>query len=104
MIQIAKLMGVEGDKPGWGALQRLERLIAKPYADRDSKTQKYSTILEGFVGLATVMKDSWRHKLTHVDNQIVWADTDFSREVANEIVIATRGFMRKLALELPEGQ
>ena len=102
VIKLAVCLGVEGDKPGWGALQRLEKLIAVPYPQREAGAQEHSALLEDTVGLAKVIKDSWRHKLMHVDNQIVWADTDFSREVAEEIITATRGFMRKLARELPE--
>jgi hypothetical protein len=48
------------------------------------------------------MKESWRHKIDHVANKLEWMDTDFSPEVANEIITATRGFMRRLAAELPK--
>jgi hypothetical protein len=58
--------------------------------------------LENVIPLAIVVKDSWRHKLDHVDNQIRWVDTDFSPQVTEEIISATRGFMRKLAMELPK--
>lgn len=101
VIKIAKLMEVAGDKPGWGSLQKVERLIEKPYPERVPLAQKHSELLENVVGLTKVMKDSWRHKISHVDNQILWQDTDFSGEVAHEIIIATRGFMRKLVKELP---
>lgn len=101
VILIAKLMGVAGDKPGWGQLQRLEKILKKPYPERDTLEQEHTKLLEAVVPLAIVVKDSWRHKLTHVENQIVWNDTDFSPQVAEEIINATRGFMRKLATELP---
>ena len=101
MIQVAKLLQVEGDKPGWGALKRLSELIKEPFPQRTALAQKHTKLLENVVPLAIVIKDSWRHKLDHVDNQIVWVDTDFSPEVAGEIISATRAFMRKLAKELP---
>jgi hypothetical protein len=101
VIQVAKLMKVEGDKPGWGSLERLSKILEKPYAQRTSLEQKHSKLLGNVVPLTKVIKDNWRHKLDHVDNQIVWMDTDFSPNVAEEIISATRGFMRKLAKELP---
>ena len=101
VIQVAKLLQVEGDKPGWGALKRLSDLIKEPFPKRTALAQKHTKLLENVVPLAIVIKDSWRHKLDHVDNQIVWVDTDFSPEVAGEIISATRAFMRKLAKELP---
>ena len=102
VIEVAKLLQVEGDKPGWGSLKKLTDLIKESYPKRTLLAQRHSKLLENVVPLAIVIKDSWRHKLEHVDNQIVWVDTDFSPNVAEEIVTATRGFMRKLALELPE--
>jgi hypothetical protein len=101
VIEVAKLMGVAGDKPGWSSLEKLQKAIRKPYPDRSDLEKKHSRLLENIVPLAVVVKDSWRHKLTHVDNQIVWEDTDFSPQVAEEVIAATRGFMRKLAMELP---
>ena len=101
VIQVGSLMGELGDKPGWSCLERLRRLISVPHSARIPLAQQHTKLLENVVPLAIVVKDSWRHKLDHVDNQIVWVDTDFSPNVAEEIIVATRGFMRKLALELP---
>jgi hypothetical protein len=58
-------------------------------------------MLVAVVPLTTVFKDNWRHKMDHVDNQIIWIDTDFSPRAAEEIIFATSAFMRKLAAELP---
>ncbi len=101
VIQVGNLLAVSGDKPGWSCLKRLQELIAVPYPQRSTLAQQHSKLLENVLPLATAMKDAWRHKLDHVDNQIVWVDTDFSPHVAEEIIAATRGFMRKLSAELP---
>jgi hypothetical protein len=101
VIELAKLMGVEGDRPGWGSLERLQKILRRPFPDRSDLEKTHSKLIENVVPLAVVIKDSWRHKLTHVDNQIVWNDTDFSPQVAGEIISVTRGFMRRLARELP---
>jgi hypothetical protein len=101
VIQLGALLRVTGDKPGWSCLKRLEELIKAPYNQRTPLAQQYSKLLEETVPLATIMKDKWRHKLDHVDNQIIWVETDFSPFVAEEIISATRAFMRKVADMLP---
>jgi hypothetical protein len=102
VIKAGELLNVLGDKPGWSCLKKLQDLIAVSYPQRIPLAQKHSKFLENVVPLAIIVKDSWRHKLDHVDNQIRWMDTDFSPTVAEEIISATRGFMRKLAQELPQ--
>jgi hypothetical protein len=47
------------------------------------------------------MKNSWRHKITHVDNRLEWLDVDFSPQIAKEIISSVRGLMCRLAAELP---
>jgi hypothetical protein len=102
VIQVAGLFGVAGDKPGWGALERLQKINDKNWKDKSLLEQKHSKFLENLLPLAFAMKESWRHKMDHVANKIEWMDTDFSPEVAGEIISATRGFMRRLASDLPK--
>jgi hypothetical protein len=100
VIEVSTLLQVTGDKPGWGNLKRLRELIKDDYTRRTPLAQQHSKLLEDTVPLAVIIKDNWRHKLDHVDNQIIWVDTDFSPLVAGEIISATRAFMRKLAIDL----
>jgi hypothetical protein len=101
VIQVANLLNESGDKPGWGSVQRLQRILQKPYKDRDQLQQQHSRLLEDVVPMMVAVKDSSRHKISHVDNRLVWLETDFGPVVANEVTSATRGFMRRLAGELP---
>jgi hypothetical protein len=101
VIEVSALLGVKGDKPGWGALDRLGRILATAYKGRSPIQQANSELLEQTMPLMLAIKDSWRHKINHVDNKLEWLDTDFSPQVAEEIMKATRGFMRRLATELP---
>jgi hypothetical protein len=100
VIEVAKLLGVAGDKPGWGALDRLERILDKPYKERSPIEQTHSELLKQVLPLMLAMKDSWRHKISHVENRLEWLDTDFSPQLAEEIMKTIRGFMRRLATEL----
>jgi hypothetical protein len=102
VIQVAELFTVAGDKPGWGALERLQKINDKNWKDKTDLEKKHSKFLENLLPLAFAMKESWRHKMDHVANKIEWMDTDFSPEVANDIISATRGFMRRLAADLPK--
>jgi len=101
VIRICDLFGVSGDKPGWGCVQRLERILAKPFKDRSPLEQQHSELLKEIVPMIVAVKDSSRHKISHVDNRLVWLDTDLSPQIANEVISAARGFMRRLAKELP---
>jgi hypothetical protein len=102
VIKVAELFGAAGDKPGWGALDRLQRINDKKWNDKTPLEQQHADFLKSVLPLAFAIKDSWRHKISHVDNKLDWTDTDFSPEVAGEIISATRGFMRRLAQGLPK--
>lgn len=101
VIKVSELFGVQGDKPGWGAVERLQRITQKPHKDKSDLEKKHSDFLEKLVPLMLAIKNSWRHKLDHVDNQLKWLDTDFSPKVAKEIISATQGFLRVAAMGLP---
>jgi hypothetical protein len=102
VIKVSELFGMKGDKPGWGAVERLHQITLKPYKERSAVEAANFDLLSKLVPLMHSIKTSWRHKLDHVDNQLVWLDADFSPKVAKEIISATQGFMRILAMELPE--
>jgi hypothetical protein len=101
VIEVARLLGVAGDKPGWGALGRLEAILKKSYPERSPIEQQHSKLLEQILPLMLAIRSSWRDKISHVENKLDWMDTDFSAQVAEEIISATRGFMRRLAVDLP---
>jgi hypothetical protein len=102
VIELAKLLEVAGDKPGWGALERLKAISAKPHKERSQLEKKYSSVLDSIMPFALSIKNQWRHKISHVENRLVWQNTDFSPEMARDIIGAVRGFMDKLAFELPK--
>jgi len=80
----------------------LERIHSKKWGDKTPLEQQHAEFLKNLLPLSFAIKDSWRHKISHVDNKLAWTDTDFGPEVAGEIISATRGFMRKLATDLPK--
>jgi hypothetical protein len=102
IIKVAELFGASGNRPGWGDLERLQRINDKKWGDKTPLEQQHAEFLKNLLPMAFAIKDSWRHKISHVDNKLDWMDTDFSPEVAGEIISATRGFMRRLAKDLPK--
>lgn len=101
LIQVCDLFQCSGDKPGWACLERLQRIRDKGAKERTELENKHFKLLEETLPLLQSVKDSWRHKISHVDNRLVWLDTDFSSQLAEEIIFATRGLMRRLAQDLP---
>jgi hypothetical protein len=96
-IQACKLFGVEGDRPGWGCAERLERIHNTPYKDRSAFEQNYSTLLKDVVQLIPFFKNA-RHQISHIDNKVA---RDIGPHTASEIIGTTRGFLRTLAEGLP---
>lgn len=101
VIRTCNVFEVSGDKPGWGCVQRLERISKTPYAEKAPAHQRHSDLLKDLVSAMVAIKDSTRHKISHVDNRLVWLDADFSPDIASEVISTTRGFMRRLAKDLP---
>lgn len=101
VIEVAKIFNVEGDKPGWGALDRLHKIYSKPWNDKTIVEQAYAGLLDKSTPLMLSIKNEWRHKINHVDNKLQWVDTDFSPQIAARIITATKGFMDNLTKDLP---
>lgn len=102
VIEVAKLLGVAGDKPGWGSLDRLQKVSDKQWTAKSDLEKKYDDLLKKTLPLMLSIKNEWRHKISHVDNKLEWLDTDFSPDVAWRIIIATQGFLANLAVDLPK--
>jgi hypothetical protein len=57
--------------------------------------------LEQINQAAQSMKMAWRNKVNHAAGCLTVMSSDFVPDVAEEIVLGTRGFMRRLATDLP---
>jgi len=68
--------------------------------------QHYS-LFEQLHGTITALKDAWHNKVSHAHGKLTLLTAYFSPDVAEEILFATRAFMRRLATDAPvvsEGQ
>ena len=109
-IEVGRLVAVGDPKPGWpGTIREMRRIVhgtkhggqPKPLTPLEHKHRNF---LEQLLPLMESVQDGWRHKISHADNRIVFLSGEFSFQVAEEITTATRGFMRRLAMDLPSDE
>jgi hypothetical protein len=101
-IEIGKLIEINDPKPGWpSTIREMKRIVQKEkYQDLKPVEQKHRALLEQLLPLMESMQDGWRHKISHVENKLVLLSGEFAPSVAEEILNATRAFMRRLATTL----
>lgn len=102
LIHLGKWLGVKDHKPGWNATTReLTRICRLDAKDRDSWETKHHGFISQMDAVAYSLMTAWRHKIDHAAGRLSLLPGDFAPEIAEEIVSASRGFMRRLATELP---
>jgi hypothetical protein len=99
-IQLCRLLDVCGDRPGWACVTKLEAIIDKAYPVRTALEQQHSELLRDMVP-KTVSLRNQRHQITHIDNANDWIVQEIGPKTADEVIFATRAFMRELAKRLP---
>jgi hypothetical protein len=100
-IQAGNLLGVSGDRPGWGCVARLEEILTREYPKRSEIERQHSDLLRAVVPKMVSLRNA-RHRITHADNNKSWIVQDIGPSTTDEIVKLTRGFIRELADRLPE--
>lgn len=102
LIHLGNWLRVGDYKPGWNAttreLQRISRLEPKNRTEWENKHHGFITQMEA---VSHSLMTAWRHKIDHAAGRLALMPGDFAPEIADEIITATRSFMRRLALELP---
>jgi hypothetical protein len=82
-------------------LQKLEHLQHKTaFKDLPDHLKPYAGFLRDSLPQLHAVKNSWRNKVSHVDDRIVIVDV-FTEEMASGIYDATLLLMKKLANGLP---
>jgi hypothetical protein len=102
LIEVGKFLKVNDPKSGWTATANaLDRIIAKPYKQRSRFERKHFAFLEQLNGTVGALKDAWRNKVSHAQGKLMLLTVDFGDQVAEEIIAHSRGFVRRIATELP---
>lgn len=103
IIELGRFIGVKDPKPGWDATKNeLKRILAKKYDQRNAFEQAHSAFMEQINATIEALQTAWRNKISHTEGRLVLVGKEFSADVAEEIMLATRAFMRRLAEELPK--
>jgi hypothetical protein len=102
LIELGKFIQVADPKSGWTAVaNELSRIIKKNYNDRTDFEKQNFAFLEQVHGTVEALKNAWRNKISHVQGKLILLTKDFSPDIAEEILFASRAFMRRLADGLP---
>jgi hypothetical protein len=102
LIMLGKEIGAADHKPGWDATcNKMKQLIDGGHNKYPALRITFST-LEQINHLAQTMKHAWRNKVSHVAGKLFVLRSDFTPDIAEEIITATRSFMRTLATDLPK--
>lgn len=104
LIDLGQAIGVTDPKPGWDATCKKMQAILNAGHPAYSLTSITFANLEQINGCAQSMKSAWRNKVNHAAGQLAVMTADFAPDVAEEIIIATRSFMRRLASALPQSK
>ena len=102
LIELDTFIGVSDPRSGWTAVSKaLDAIVQKPYKDRTRFEKRNFEFLEQMQGTVLALKNAWRNKISHVQGRLVVMSTEFSPEIAEEIMFATRAFIRRLAEGIP---
>lgn len=102
LLALGTFMQITDPKSGFTAVANaLQRVTTKKYQDLTEFEQTNLPFFEQLNGSVQAIKDAWRNKVSHAQGKAIVMTADFSPAVTMEIIFATRGFMRRLATELP---
>jgi hypothetical protein len=99
---LVRFVGVSDPLSGWTATANaLRKIINTKHQDRTTFQQDNFSFLEQMSGTIEGLKNAWRNKISHAHVKLTLLTADFGPEVAEEILFATRAFMRRLAIDAP---
>ena len=103
LLNLGTFLEVDDPRSGWTAVSsKLEKLVKTNFNDLSAKHQKHFAFIEQMQGTVTSLKNAWRNKISHAHGKLILLTSEFAPDVAEEIIMATRAFMRRLATELPK--
>jgi hypothetical protein len=77
--------------------RQLTAILKKKYGERTDFENQNFEFLEQIHGTIEGLKNAWRNKISHAQAKLTLMTKDFSPDVAQEILFASRAFMRRLA-------
>lgn len=104
LIELGTFIQVNDPLSGWTSVaQRLKKIIETNYQDLSAFEKANRPFLEQLQGTVEALKNAWRNKISHAHGKLtIMTGEEFHPDVVQEILSATRAFMRRLADGLPE--
>lgn len=100
LVALGKLLPVTDPKEGWDASCKvLEAIVKAGYPA--NKTGLSFEFLEQLNACVQAMKFAWRNRVNHATGKPIVMGGGFAPYVAEDIIAATRAFMRRLAEGIP---
>jgi hypothetical protein len=102
LVELGTFIDVKDHHSGWTAVSStLEKIVKSKHADRTRFQRENFSFLEQVEGTVQGLKNAWRNKISHSEGRLTLLSKDFTPEISEEILYATRAFMRRLADDLP---
>ena len=103
VVAVGKFIGTKKDKLWFGPVcSDLEIIMRRKKSDYRGWKRKHYDFLEQVLSSADQIRKPLRNKVDHANGRLVVIDPQFPIEIAQEVMAAVRGFMRRLAVELPQ--
>lgn len=103
LIDLGREIGVTDPKLGWDATcNKMKQLVDGGHSKYPTTIRINFSSLEQINNSAQTMKHAWRNKVNHAAGKLFVLRPDFTPDVAEDIISATRSFMRTLAVDLPK--
>jgi hypothetical protein len=102
LLELGVFIGVRDPKSGFTAVfSALDAIIEKKHGDRTEFEQRNFPFLEQVHAAVGPMKNAWRNKISHAQARPLLLSGIYTAEIAEDILLSTRAFMRRLAMGLP---
>ena len=102
LIELGRVLVVTDPQTGWNATtKKLNKIMETKHPDRTPFQQQHYQSLEQICATVEALKSAWRNKISHAQSRLVLLTSEFNREIAEEILFASRAFMRRLATDAP---
>jgi len=103
VIELGSYIEVTDPKRGWDSTtKKLKALVDGGHNGLPAKLSGQYAFLEQVNQCVQAMKHAWRNKVNHADGKLVVLRSDFAPDTTEEIMMASRAFMRRLATEMPK--
>jgi hypothetical protein len=102
LIELGRVVGAADHQTGWNAtIAKLKKIVGTEFKARTDFQRVNWEFIEQLHGASEALKTAWRNKVSHAQGKLTLLTPDFTPDIAEEILYATRAFMRRLAVDLP---